>query len=87
MQGVEAVPAAFVAAQLNSVLSDLDVGAIKTGMLADAEIVETVARTLRAAPPLPLIVDPVMVATSGDVLLKPEAVGALKRELVAARHA
>jgi len=76
------VPAAFVAAQLDSVLSDLNVGAIKTGMLADAGIVETVARTLREALPRPLVVDPVMVATSGDVLLKPEAVDALKRELV-----
>jgi hydroxymethylpyrimidine/phosphomethylpyrimidine kinase len=81
VQGVEAVPAGFVGAQLDSVLSDLDVGAIKTGMLADAAIVETVARRLRAAPPLPLVVDPVMVATSGDILLKSDAIGALKVEL------
>jgi hydroxymethylpyrimidine/phosphomethylpyrimidine kinase len=77
VQGVHAVPAAFVAAQLDSVLSDLTVGAIKTGMLADAAIVATVARRLRAAAPVPLVVDPVMVATSGDVLLTPDAVGAL----------
>jgi hydroxymethylpyrimidine/phosphomethylpyrimidine kinase len=82
VQGIERVPATFVAAQLDSVLSDLDVGAIKTGMLADAEIVATVARVLRAAPPRPLVVDPVMVATSGDILLKPEAVHALKLQLV-----
>jgi hydroxymethylpyrimidine/phosphomethylpyrimidine kinase len=81
VQAVEPVRAAFVAAQLDSVLSDLDVGAIKTGMLADADIVATVARALQAAPPRPLIVDPVMVATSGDVLLKPEAVGAIKAAL------
>jgi hydroxymethylpyrimidine/phosphomethylpyrimidine kinase len=81
VQGIHAVPSAFVVAQIDSVLSDLDVGAIKTGMLADAEIVGTVAHRLRAAPPLPLVVDPVMVATSGDVLLKPEAVAAVKTQL------
>jgi hydroxymethylpyrimidine/phosphomethylpyrimidine kinase len=82
VQGVEAVSAPFVAAQLNSVLSDLDVGAIKTGMLANAAIVETVAGVLRAAPRRPLVVDPVMVATSGDLLLEPQAVDAIKRQLV-----
>jgi hydroxymethylpyrimidine/phosphomethylpyrimidine kinase len=81
VQAVQAVSASFVAAQLDSVLSDLDVGAVKTGMLADAEITETVARMLRAAPPRPLVVDPVMVATSGDVLLKPEAIGAVRSAL------
>lgn len=82
VQGVEAVSALFVAAQLGSVLSDLDIGAVKTGMLANAEIVETVARVLQTAPMRPLVVDPVMVATSGDVLLAPEAVDALKHQLV-----
>ena len=81
VQAVEAVPAGFVAAQLDSVLSDLAVGAIKTGMLANAEITETVARALRQGPPRPLVVDPVMVATSGDVLLKPEAINAVRHAL------
>jgi hydroxymethylpyrimidine/phosphomethylpyrimidine kinase len=81
VQGVEAVPAGFVAAQLDSVLSDLAVDAVKTGMLADAGIVETVARVLRAAPPRPLVADPVMVATSGDVLLQPDAVDAVRSAL------
>jgi hydroxymethylpyrimidine/phosphomethylpyrimidine kinase len=81
VQGIEPVPARFVAAQLDSVLSDLDVRAIKTGMLADAEIVETAARKLRAVPRLALVVDPVMVATSGDALLRPDAIGALKSAL------
>jgi hydroxymethylpyrimidine/phosphomethylpyrimidine kinase len=82
VQAVHPVPAGFVAAQLQSVLSDLEVGAIKTGMLADAEIVKTVAHVLRVAPPWPLVVDPVMVATSGDVLLQPDAVAALRHALV-----
>jgi len=64
------------------VLSDLAVDAVKTGMLADAAIVETVARVLRAGPRPPLVVDPVMVATSGDVLLQPEAIGAVRGSLI-----
>jgi hydroxymethylpyrimidine/phosphomethylpyrimidine kinase len=80
--GVEPVSAAFVFAQIEAVLSDLAVGAIKSGMLANADIVEAVARILRAAPSRPLVVDPVMVATSGDVLLAPDAVEAVKRDLM-----
>jgi len=82
VQGIETVPAAFVAEQLRSVLTDLDLGAIKTGMLANAEIVAVVASALRTAAPRPLVVDPVMVATSGDVLLAPEAVKAIKNDLL-----
>jgi hydroxymethylpyrimidine/phosphomethylpyrimidine kinase len=82
VQGVHAVPPAFVTQQMTSVLSDLDVGAIKTGMLATREIVETVVDGLRAVPVRPLVVDPVMVATSGDVLLDPEAVDAVQTLLL-----
>lgn len=82
VQGIETVPAAFVAEQLRSVLTDLDVGAIKTGMLANAEIVAAVTSALRSASACPLVVDPVMVATSGDVLLAPEAVKAIKSDLL-----
>ena len=78
---VEPVTPSFVAAQMDAVLSDLEVDAIKTGMLANAAIVHAVVGRLRSAPRLPLVVDPVMVATSGDVLLEPDAVDALKREL------
>lgn len=82
VQGVEAVSPAFVAAQLESVLSDLRVDAIKTGMLANAQIVEVVAHRLRAAQPRHLIVDPVMVATSGDMLLARDAVQAVREQLL-----
>ena len=78
---IEPVAVAFVAAQMEAVLSDLAVGAIKTGMLANAGIIEAVAGRLRDGPRRPLVVDPVMVATSGDVLLEVDAVDALKREL------
>ena len=85
VEGVEATRPQFVLAQLNSVLSDLDVGAIKTGMLANGAIITTVARRLRevtaSGRPMPLIVDPVMVATSGDVLLAADAIDAIGQEL------
>ena len=67
------VPAAFVVAQTEAVLDDLDVRAVKTGMLATAEVVEAVAG-LAAAGRLPaLVVDPVMVSSSGARLLEPSA--------------
>ena len=73
VQGVETVSPAFVAGADSTRCCPIwTVGAIKTGMLANAEIVQTVAAALRAAPPRHLVVDPVMVATSGDVLLAPE---------------
>ena len=81
VQGVEPVRAQFVTAQLASVLSDLEIGAIKTGMLATAPVVSAVAAGLSRHRRLPLVVDPVMVATSGDVLLASDAVAALKSEL------
>jgi len=83
VQGVHPVPHAFVAAQLSSVLGDLSVRAIKTGMLADAEIIRAVVDSLAAlAPDLPLVVDPVMVATSGDLLLAPNAIETVKSRLI-----
>jgi hydroxymethylpyrimidine/phosphomethylpyrimidine kinase len=79
---VEPVAARFVVAQIDAVLADLEVGAIKTGMLANAEIVAAVAGRLSATAGLPLVVDPVMVATSGDVLLTDDAIEAVKRQLI-----
>lgn len=69
VQDVHIPPASFVARQITSVLGDMRMDAIKTGMLPTADIVRTVADSLRtAAPATPLVVDPVMVATSGDAL-------------------
>jgi hydroxymethylpyrimidine/phosphomethylpyrimidine kinase len=70
------VPPEFVRAQLEAVFSDIGVDAAKTGMLFSAAIVETVADFL-AAHPVPLVVDPVMVASSGARLLREDAVEAL----------
>src|SRR5207244_3098081 len=73
VRGVHAVPASFVIAQVEAVQDDLTVAAVKTGMLATADIVRAVA-DLAAAGRLPnLVVDPVMVASSGDRLLDPKA--------------
>jgi hydroxymethylpyrimidine/phosphomethylpyrimidine kinase len=82
VQGVFPVPAAFVVDQLASVMSDLDVKAVKTGMLANAEIVRAVADDLQRRPKRPVVVDPVMVATSGDMLLDPDAVESVLRRLL-----
>ncbi|MGI9408824.1 MAG: bifunctional hydroxymethylpyrimidine kinase/phosphomethylpyrimidine kinase, partial [Hyphomicrobiaceae bacterium] len=68
VQDVFSVPPEFVTAQMKSVLDDLAVAAVKTGMLANAEVVAAVADSLRQAKIEKIVVDPVMVATSGDPL-------------------
>jgi hydroxymethylpyrimidine/phosphomethylpyrimidine kinase len=70
--------------QLRSVLDDIDVTAIKTGMLANADVVRAVARSLKAlpSPQRPLVIDPVCVSTSGHTLLEHDALGALITELL-----
>ena len=82
VQDVLVLPQVIIAAQMASIASDLHVGAIKTGMLADRETVETVVEGLKAFPAVPVVVDPVMVATSGDVLLQPDAVEAVRTQLI-----
>ena len=79
-QGVSAihpVPADFVARQMDAVLSDIGADAAKTGMLFDRAIIETVADGLRRHGLRRLVVDPVMVSTSGSLLLAPDAIQAL----------
>jgi hydroxymethylpyrimidine/phosphomethylpyrimidine kinase len=78
---VERVSPGLVRAQIDAVLSDLRVDAIKIGMLADAEIVAAVADGL-ADYAGPIVLDPVMVAKSGDALLRDDAVDALIAHLV-----
>jgi hydroxymethylpyrimidine/phosphomethylpyrimidine kinase len=78
---VHEAPPEFVLAELEAVFSDIGVDAAKTGMLFSRPIIETVAGFL-AAHRVPLVVDPVMIATSGARLLKPEAVKALVGELL-----
>ncbi len=82
VQGIHEAPPEFVAAQIRSVLSDLDVKAIKIGMLASVPIIEAVAETLKDRGGIPVVLDPVMVAASGDPLLAASAVNALKARLL-----
>jgi hydroxymethylpyrimidine/phosphomethylpyrimidine kinase len=77
---VEEAPPEFVRAQLEAVFSDLGVDAAKTGMLFSRAVIETVADFL-AQHPVPLVVDPVMVASSGARLLQDDAVGTLVSRL------
>lgn len=77
-----AVPPDFIAAQMDAVLSDLAVGAAKTGMLGDAPTVRAVVEGIRKHTIRPLVVDPVMVATSGDVLLAEDAIETVRSELI-----
>ena len=77
VQGVENLAPAFVAQQLRSVLDDFGADAAKCGMLSTAPIIEAIAEVLREKPIANLVVDPVMVAKSGDPLLRPDARQAL----------
>ncbi|MFT5559237.1 MAG: hydroxymethylpyrimidine/phosphomethylpyrimidine kinase [Psychromonas sp.] len=76
------IPLEHIEKQLDAVFSDLNVVAVKVGMLSDSEIIKLVAAKIRQYRPAFLVVDPVMVATSGDLLLKASAIGTLKSELL-----
>lgn len=82
VSAVHPVPSDFVAAQLDAVLGVYNIRALKTGMLAESEVIETVAGRLRAHPEIFKVVDPVMVATSGAKLISDSAISALKAELL-----
>ncbi len=81
VQGVELPTTAFIAAQLRSVLDDIRIDAVKTGMLATGEIIETVAEAVKAYGLRHLVVDPVMIAASGDALMRHEAAPVMRRHL------
>jgi hydroxymethylpyrimidine/phosphomethylpyrimidine kinase len=82
VQGVENLPPAFVAQQLDSVLDDFGADAAKCGMLSTAPIIEAVAEVLRERSLANLVVDPVMVSKSGDPLLRPDARRALVERIL-----
>lgn len=84
-QGVAAihhVPAHFVTAQIDAVFGDLDVGALKIGMVAQAAVIDAIAAGLSRWTPARVVLDPVMVATSGAHLLERDAIEALRSKLV-----
>lgn len=82
VQGVHELPAGFVGLQIDSVVSDIGVDAAKTGMLANAEIIAVVAAKVKEHDLPNLVVDPVMVAKSGDPLLREDARDALIGQLL-----
>jgi len=83
VHAVHAVPLDFIARQIEVVLTDIGADVVKTGMLGDASVIETVCAALeRYAPGIPVVVDPVMVAKGGHKLLADEAVDSLRRQLL-----
>lgn len=88
VHGVSAVAPAFISDQMSAVVEDITVHAIKTGMLPTAEAVEAVAARYEAmpAPRPPLVVDPVLVATSGDALAEASALASIRSRLIPLAH-
>lgn len=76
------LPPSIIASQLDAVFDDFDVAAVKTGMLSSKSIVEIVVKMLTPQKIAALVVDPVMVSKSGHPLLRPEAVDAVKTQLL-----
>ncbi len=84
-RGVTAIhtpPASFVTAQMDAVFQDLTVDAVKLGMLGNADVVHAVAAGLRLYKPRFVVLDTVMISKSGHALLQPDAVAALRDELL-----
>ncbi|AMJ59218.1 bifunctional hydroxymethylpyrimidine kinase/phosphomethylpyrimidine kinase [Bosea sp. PAMC 26642] len=81
VSAIHAVPADFVTAQIDAVFADLDVAAVKIGMLATTALIETVAAGLKRHKARNIVLDPVMVAASGAKLLQDDAVDAIRRHL------
>jgi hydroxymethylpyrimidine/phosphomethylpyrimidine kinase len=82
VSGIHLVPADFVTAQIDAVFSDLDVKAVKIGMVAQLATIDAIVAALKRWSPQHVVLDPVMVATSGDRLLAADAVDALRTKLI-----
>src|SRR5258707_7812057 len=82
VSGIHQVPAEFVTAQIDAVFSDLAVGAVKIGMVAQPASIDAIVAGLKRWSPKHVVLDPVMVATSGDRLLATDAVEALRSKLI-----
>src|SRR3954451_20745167 len=82
VSGIHQVPAEFVTAQIDAVFSDLAIGAVKIGMVAHPPVIDAIVAGLARWSPKHVVLDPVMVATSGDRLLAAEAVDALRTKLI-----
>ena len=81
VSGIFPIPLEYVEKQLDAVFTDLNIVAVKVGMLADSDIIQLVAKKLKQYAPQYLVVDPVMVTTNGDLLLEKSAIETLKTVL------
>ncbi|WP_341664084.1 bifunctional hydroxymethylpyrimidine kinase/phosphomethylpyrimidine kinase [Vibrio sp.] len=79
---IHPVPLKYIESQLDAVFSDLDVAAVKVGMLVDSSVIKLVANKLKQYQPQYLVIDPVMVSTSGQLLIEDSAIGTLREELL-----
>lgn len=86
VKSIHDIPVEHIVDQFNAVISDISPLAIKIGMLRNPEVVVRLAEELRKYPQIPIVFDPVMVATSGDSLIKEETIALLKRELFPISH-
>ncbi len=82
VSAIHDVPADFIAAQMDAVFSDLDIAAVKIGMVSQRAAIATIAAGLERWRQSAVVLDPVMIATSGDKLLAPDAIDVLKRVLM-----
>ncbi|QWG16981.1 bifunctional hydroxymethylpyrimidine kinase/phosphomethylpyrimidine kinase [Bradyrhizobium sediminis] len=80
--GIHQVPADFVTAQIDAVFDDLEVRAVKIGMVAELAVIDAIAAGLKKWSPQHIVLDPVMVATSGDRLLAADAIEGLRTKLI-----
>jgi hydroxymethylpyrimidine/phosphomethylpyrimidine kinase len=77
VQAIQEIPLAFIQQQMDAVFTDLHISAVKLGMLYQQDIIELIAKNLKKYQPPVIVLDPVMTAQSGDLLLKPDTVNAL----------
>lgn len=82
VQGIHQLPPEFVAIQIDSVMTDIGADSVKVGMLGSSEVVELVADKLKYYNVAKAVIDPVIVATSGDLLLENEAVQVIRERLI-----
>ncbi|GLS92345.1 hydroxymethylpyrimidine/phosphomethylpyrimidine kinase [Psychromonas marina] len=81
VSGIYPISSEFVEQQLDAVFSDLNIVAVKIGMLSDVDIINSVAKKIRQYSPQSIVVDPVMVTRNGDLLLQASAIESLKSQL------
>lgn len=81
VQAIQSIPLTFIQQQIDSVFSDLQIAAVKLGMLYNQEIIHLIAENLKKYRPPFIVLDPVITAQSGDLLFKPDAITKLKDDL------